>query len=70
MFAAIRLASSLVSWRKTKMYRGILERLRRIDQGLAREPHQHSVGRGHGTGRAGWQRAIRDVVQLTAACRN
>lgn len=48
MFAAIRLASSLVSWRKTKMYRGILERLRRIDHGLARELHQHSVGRGHG----------------------
>jgi hypothetical protein len=26
------------------MYRGILERLRRIDQGLAREPHQQDVG--------------------------
>jgi hypothetical protein len=51
------------------MYRGILERLRRIDQGLAPESHQHSVGRGHGTGR-GWQRAIRDLVQLTAACRS
>jgi hypothetical protein len=69
MFAAIRLASSLVRWRKTKMYRGILERPRRIDQELAPEPHQHSVGRGHGTGR-GWQRAIRDLVQLTAACRS
>jgi len=52
------------------MYRGIFERLRRIDQGLAPESHQHSVRRGHGTGRVGWQRAIRDPVQLTAACRN
>jgi hypothetical protein len=46
MFAAIRLASSLVRWRKTKTSRGILERLRRIDQRLAPESHQRSVRRG------------------------